>query len=84
VRVKKLLAPYPHVILLLPSPDPEESLEILNARQPWLRDMTPNINEHFIRHHSNRDLAKHIVYSKGKTAEQTCEEVYDLVTAVRS
>jgi adenylate kinase family enzyme len=79
-RVKKLLAPYPHVILLLPSPNPEESLEILSAREPWLRDMKPNINEHFIRHHSNRHLAKHVVYTKDKMPEQTCEEVHRLVT----
>lgn len=80
-RIQRILAPFAHVVLLLPSSDPEESLEILNERAPWLRNMQPNINEHFIRHHSNRDLAKHVVYTKGKTPEQTCEDVYRLVTS---
>lgn len=32
VRVKTSLAPYPNVVLLLPSPDTDESIAILNAR----------------------------------------------------
>ena len=31
-RVQKALAPYPNVILLLPSPDLDESVAIVNAR----------------------------------------------------
>jgi shikimate kinase len=30
-QVRELLAPYSHVILLLPSPDPDESVQILNT-----------------------------------------------------
>ena len=32
VRVQKALSPYPNVVLLLPSPDPEESIRVLHAR----------------------------------------------------
>lgn len=74
VRVEAALAPYPDVILLLPSPDPDESIAILNEREPWLRDMQPNINEHFVRHPSNARLAKHTLYTQGKTPEQTAAE----------
>ena len=79
-RVQLVLAPYQNIILLLPSSNPEESIEILNDRDEGLRDMTPNINEHFIKHHSNYDFAKFIVYTKGKTPEETCEEILRLIT----
>ena len=78
-RVQQILTPYQNIILLLPSPDLTEAVEILNDRHEFLRDMQPNINEHFIKHHSNRDLAKFVVYTKGKTAEETCDEILDLI-----
>src|SRR3954453_3382277 len=31
-RVRKALEPYPNVVLLLPSPDPEESISVLHTR----------------------------------------------------
>lgn len=65
-RIQQLLAPYKNIVLLLPSPDLDESTEILNAREESLRNMKPNINEHFIRHHSNHDLAKFVVYKREK------------------
>lgn len=74
-RVQRALTPYPHIFLLLPSPDPDESIAILNEREEFLREMQPNINEHFIRHYSDYDLAKFIVYTNGKTPEQTCDEI---------
>ena len=82
-RIQRVLAPYTNVVLLLPSPDPEESVQILNDRNESLRDMQPNINEHFINHHSNADLAKLVVYTKGRTPEETCDEIVRLVTTVR-
>ena len=80
-RVQKILSPYKNIILLLPSPDLEESIEILNEREEFLREMKPNINEHFIKHHSNYDLAKYTVYTKGKTPEETCEDILRLIPA---
>lgn len=74
-RIQQVLAPYPNVVLVLPSPDDDESIEILNTREESLREMKPNINAHFIKHHSNRDLAKFVVYTKDKTPAQTRDEI---------
>ena len=75
-RVQDLLAPYPHVVLLLPSPDKEESIEILHSRNEYDSDGQREVNEHFVRHHSNYDLAKHIVYTKDKDLDQICGEIF--------
>lgn len=80
VRAEKALKPYMHVILLMPSPDLDESIEILNQREEWLQEMRPNINEHFIRHPSNTRLAKHVVYTKARSPQETCDEILELVT----
>lgn len=74
-QVSDLLAPYPHVVLLIPSPDLDESIRILNARNTYGSDDQREVNEHLIRHHSNYDLAKFTVYTKDKTPEETCDEV---------
>ena len=79
-RVEKVLRPYRNVVLILPSPDKDESYRMLNERdgkEPAPDDF--NINEHFVRHHSNYDLAKHTVYTKGKSPEETRDEILDLV-----
>ncbi|HCK65322.1 MAG TPA: shikimate kinase [Anaerolineae bacterium] len=78
-RVQTALSAYPNVILLLPSADPDESVSILNEREEFLREMKPNINEHFIKHPSNHKLAKFIVYTKEKTPQETCDEILKLV-----
>jgi shikimate kinase len=74
-QVRELLAPYANVILLLPSPDLDKSVQILNTDDNITSDEQREVNEHFIRHHSNYDLAKFIVYTEGKTPEETCEEI---------
>jgi len=33
------------------------------------------LTEHFVRHHSNHDLAKICLYTKGKTPEESCAEL---------
>ena len=78
-QVRKVLEPYPFVILLMPSPDREETIRILNARNNYAADDQRVVNEHLIRHHSNYDLAKHIVYTEGKTPEDTSTEVLQWV-----
>jgi hypothetical protein len=75
-RVRRVLESYRNVILILPSPDLDESVRILRGRLGveeghWL----DRLNEHSIRHCSNRDLAKITVYTEGKTLDQTCEEI---------
>ena len=83
VRIEKILAPYPNVILLLPSPDAEETAEILKNRLTTMlieagKDFTDELfelNEYFIKHPSNRQLAKLVVYTKGKTPEEICSKL---------
>jgi shikimate kinase len=82
-RVENALAPYPNVILLLPSPDMEETVEILKDR--LMRMLTEagkgftdelfELNEYFVQHPSNHRLAKLVIYTKDKTPEEICDEL---------
>lgn len=82
-RVQTALAPYQHVILLLPSPNLDESVTILNQRfvemlaQEGIEadPLTLKVNEHFVRHPSNSLLAKMTVYNKAQTPEETIAEI---------
>jgi adenylate kinase family enzyme len=82
-RVKNALAPYPNVILLLPSSDPEESVKILNTRLTHMvkskgeeiNNELLDLNEYFIKHPSNYRLAKIVIYTKDKTPEEICNEI---------
>jgi shikimate kinase len=74
-RVKHVLAPYPNVILVLPSADLATSLDVLRDRQPSLREIAPDINEHFLTHRSNFELATFVVYTADRTPEDTCAEI---------
>jgi hypothetical protein len=78
-QVRDVFAPYPHVILLMPSPDLDESIRILNERNPYAASDQWEVNEHLVRHHSNYDLAKCIIYNKDKTPEETCDEALQWV-----
>lgn len=80
-QVRELFAPFTHVVLLMPSPDPDESIRLLNARAQYDSQDQREVNEHFIRHHSYYDLAKHTVYTLGKDPEQVEREVYQWVLA---
>jgi shikimate kinase len=79
-RVQRALAPFRNVVLLLPDPDVETSLDIMESFDPvLLRDRA--INRHFLEHPSNRLLAKHIVYWRGLTEEQTRDAVLAQVSS---
>ena len=82
-RVQKVMAPYPYVILILPSPDKDRSVKILNERTGGVVSEGFDFHEHFVKHHSNYDLAKHIVYTEGKTPEETCAEIIEIITGRR-
>jgi shikimate kinase len=80
-RVRKALAPHPNVVLLLPSPGLEESIRVLHNRNgggppPGEFDL----NSHFVRHHSNYDLAKIVVYTEGTTPEETRDSILAAIT----
>jgi hypothetical protein len=79
-RIKEALRPYRNVILLMPSEDVERSLEILRTRNPIVPGETDYNNFYF--ENGNRmfwEIAKHIVYTDGKTPEETCEEILSMV-----
>ncbi|MBD2777077.1 shikimate kinase [Iningainema tapete] len=81
-RVQQALALYPNVVLLLPSPNLDESVRILSERNKSMPDGIQEINEHFVRHTSNYMLAKFTVYTLDKTPEETCDEILNLINAV--
>lgn len=82
-QVETALAPYANVLLLLPSPDPEESVAILKKRLIQMlteagktfTDELFELNHTFVNHPSNYQLAKRIIYTKDKTPENICEEI---------
>ena len=82
-RVRQVLKPYSNIVLLLPSSDLDESVKILNERNRYMSDGSLNINEHFVRHPLNYQLAKFTVYTKAKTPEETCNEILQLVNVTQ-
>src|SRR5574341_372363 len=82
-RVENALAPYPNVILLLPSPDLDESAEILKNRLIRMlseagkdySDGLFELNQYFVKHPSNHLLAKLVIYTKDKPPEKICDEL---------
>ena len=80
-RVEKALAPYPNVVLLLPSPDLDESVEILKNRLKKMlteagkefTDELFELNEYFVKHPSNQRLAKLVIYTKDKPPGEICD-----------
>ena len=82
-KVKKILAKIPNVFLLLPSDDVEESYTILSKRiktlWPQLEDGVVEYNQKFLEHPSNVLLAKKILYTKGKSPEQSVEDLISLL-----
>lgn len=82
-RIENTLTPYPNVILLLPSADLDESVEILKNRLTQMLNETGGeiteelfeLNEYFVKHPSNHQLAKVIIYTKEKTPGEICDEI---------
>ena len=79
-RARYVLAPFRHVVLLLPAADPEECIDTLVSR---LDDSDPrraqvvdsDVNRHLIEHHSFRDLATLTIYNGALTPPQTCSVI---------
>jgi hypothetical protein len=85
-QVETLLANYPNVFLLLPSHDPTRSEAILAQRcldHAWLQEFVQragwNLNSVFLRHPANFALAKQIVYTEGRSPEETRDEILTLI-----
>jgi hypothetical protein len=79
--IERALAPHPNVILLLPSPDLDESVRILRTRTFDGIMGGFDFHEHFVKHPSNHRLAKYTLYTAGMTPEETCDEIVRLVRA---
>jgi shikimate kinase len=87
-HIQQILSPYPNIVLLLPSPNLQESLQILldRIRNHGLKgrnlsdEQINRTNKYIIEHHSNYDLAKIVVYTRGKLPDETSEEICQLVT----
>ena len=81
-RVRLALAPYPNVVLLLPSPDTEETLQILKARDTDPpTDLNFDFNRHFLERGFYQQLAKHTVFTKGRLPEETRDEILGLAVS---
>lgn len=74
-RVQKAMNPFGNVVLLLPSPDLDESVRILRTGKWDGIANNSDLHEHFVKHHSNHDLAKINIYTKDKSPEETCDEI---------
>jgi hypothetical protein len=80
-RAERALASFANVVLLLPSPDDAESVRLLRERTGDAESNGLDFHEHFVRHPSNRRLAKHVVHTAGRTAEETRDEIIAVVGA---
>jgi len=86
-RVQKALQPFQFVIQILPSPDLDLSVEIVNQRFSDLLikevgkidEELLALNEHFVRHPSNRLLAKKTFYTEDRPAKKTCQAILDWI-----
>ncbi|MEM7364331.1 MAG: AAA family ATPase [Pseudomonadota bacterium] len=74
-RTKAFFAPIQHVILLMPSTDLKTNIETL----PGIKERI-TMNTYMIMHPLKEEVAKHTVYTQGKTPEETAAEVATLVT----
>ena len=83
-RVKRAMAPFVNVILLLPSPDLDLSVKLLRERNlernndDCIEDGY-DFMEHWVKDDSNHSLATLTVYTDGKTPEQTRDEILQSV-----
>lgn len=81
-RVVRAVAGADHVILLLPDPDPEVSLRLLMARldpPAGQADFVAARQAALLTSPCNARLATATVYTVGRTPEETCAEVLELI-----
>jgi hypothetical protein len=84
-RVRQVLAPYHNIVLVLPSPDLDLSVQILKERSlsqrgyDWIADGYDFI-DHWVKDRCNHELTTLTVYTQDKTPQQTCDEILQCVT----
>lgn len=81
-RLAAALTPFAHVFLLLPSPDAARSIAVLQARLAE-RPVTLNYDllTRFVNYPPQWELAKHVIYTDGKTPDATCDDIIGLLAA---
>jgi shikimate kinase len=77
-RVKRALAPYRNVVLLLPHPEVEASLKFLDKRT-GCGGRERNINFTILTHPSNAELATLTVYTGDRSPGEIAEEILERV-----
>ena len=81
-EAKEALTDFANVFLLLPSQNKEESIKILSEIYTPKAEDNPEMIDfirHTIEHHSNYDLAKHIIYGgKLKSIDVLADEIITL------
>jgi shikimate kinase len=80
-RIRRALAPYPYVFLLLPTPRLDESIQLLAERTAGLLPDQFPLHDHVARHFNTQELAKQIVYTHSKTPEAIGKEILAIVRA---
>lgn len=80
-QIKRALAPFAHVVRLLPSSDPEKSIQVLQQRGKHLIGTNAqnfDWSAFFVNHRQNQALAKYELYTEGKTPAESCAEIIAL------
>ena len=78
-QVRRTLAPYPYVVLLLPSPDLDESVRVLRERArskpgaDYFLESDFDYFSHWVKRPDNAALATLTLYTAGQSPEQTTE-----------
>jgi hypothetical protein len=78
-RIKRALSPYPNIFLILPAPDIKKSHSILSerlAREPV--ELNFDFIAYFLQHPANYEIAKHTIYTNGRSAIECKDLIIDL------
>lgn len=74
-KIEELIRPFQNIVLILPCEDFSEAMQIMETR----RGHKLGLNRHFLEHESNKKLAKHVVYTKDRTPDESAEEVLQIL-----
>lgn len=77
-RIHQALAPFARVILLLPFPNRQASIQALRPYQKS-EYLNPDLNEILLADDCFQRLAKYTFYTSGKTPAETCREILTTV-----
>jgi hypothetical protein len=83
-QIRRALAPFTNVVRILPSPDTEESIQVLQQRSSHLLGTNAqgfDWGAFFVNHEQNQLLAKYEVHTEGKSPAETCAEIISLTQA---